>query len=106
MIEEGVKKSTYKKTKDATLQDLKKFQDFLCRKLYTYKHYQSMYPHSNQPAKSCRTAKGRKSNHIQEINREKLKFCPIMDQTRTQLQYITSNLTVLKTTLQKQVYNK
>ena len=63
MIKEGVKKSTYKKTKDATLQDLKKFQDFLCRKLYTYKHYQSMYPHSNQPAKSCRTAKGHKSNH-------------------------------------------
>ena len=57
MIKEGVKKSTYKKTKDATLQDLKKFQDFLCKKLYTYKHYQSMYPHSNQAAKSYGTAK-------------------------------------------------
>ena len=29
MIEEGVKKGTYKKTEDTTLQDLKKIQDFL-----------------------------------------------------------------------------
>ena len=31
MIGEGVKKGTYKKTEDATLQDLKKYQDFLYR---------------------------------------------------------------------------
>ena len=36
MIEEGVKKGTYKKTEDITLQDLKKNQDFLYRKFYTY----------------------------------------------------------------------
>ena len=31
MIGEGVKKGTYKKTEDTTLQDLKKYQDFLYR---------------------------------------------------------------------------
>ena len=35
MIEEGVKKGTYKKTEDITLRDLKKFQDFLYRNFYT-----------------------------------------------------------------------
>ena len=47
MIEEGVKKGTYKKTEDITLQDLKKFQDFLYRNFCTYEHHKSMYPHSN-----------------------------------------------------------
>ena len=42
-----------------------------------------MYPHSNQPAKLQRTAKTHKFNNIQEINKEKLKFCPIIDQTGT-----------------------
>ena len=83
MIEEGVKKGTYKKTEDTTLQDLKKFQDFLYRNFYTYEHYKSMYPHSNQPAKLYRTAKTHKFNNIQEINKEKLKFHPIIDQTGT-----------------------
>ena len=36
MIEKGVKKSTYKKTEDTTLQDLKKFQDFSYRNFDTY----------------------------------------------------------------------
>ena len=42
-----------------------------------------MYPHSNQPAKLYGTAKTHKFNNIQEINKEKLKFCPIIDQTGT-----------------------
>ena len=83
MIEEGVKKGTYKKTEDTNLQDLKKFHDFLYRNFYTYEHYKSMYPHSNQPAKLYGTAKTHKFNNIQEINQEKLKFCPIIDQTGT-----------------------
>ena len=83
MIEEGVKKCTYKKTEDTTLQDLNKFQDFLYRNFYTYEHYKSMYPHSNQPAKLYGTAKSHKFNNIQEINKEKLKFGPIIDQTGT-----------------------
>ena len=76
VIEEGVRKGTYKKTEDTTLQ-------FLYRNFYTYEHYKSMYPHSNQPAKLQRTAKTHKFNNIQEINKEKLKFCPIIDQTGT-----------------------
>ena len=83
MIEEGVKKCTYKKTEDTTLQDLNKFQDFLYRNFYTYEHYKSMYPHSNQPAKLYGTAKTHKFNNIQEINKEKLKFGPIINQTGT-----------------------
>ena len=71
MIEEGVKNGTYKKTEDTTLQDLKKFQDILYSNFYTYEHYKSMYPHSNQPAKLYGTAKKHKFNNIQKINKEK-----------------------------------
>ena len=42
-----------------------------------------MYPHSNQPAKLYGTAKTHKLNNIQEINKENLKFRPIIDQTGT-----------------------
>ena len=70
MIEEGVKKGTYKKTEDTTLQDLKKIQDSLYRNFYSYEHYKSMYPHSNQPAKLYVTAKTHKFNNIQEITRK------------------------------------
>ena len=80
MIKEGVKKGTYKKTEDKTLQDLKKCQDFLYRNFYTYKHYKSMYPQSNQPGKLYGT---HKFNNIHEINKEKLKFRPVIDQTET-----------------------
>ena len=83
IIEEGVKKGTYKKTEDKTLQDLIKFQNSLYRNFYTYEHYKSMYPHSNQPAKLYGTAKTHKFNNIQEINKENLKFRPIIDQTGT-----------------------
>ena len=67
MIEEGVKKDTYKKTEDTTLQDLKKIQEFFYRNFYSYEHYKSVYPHSNQPAKLYGTAKTHKFNNIQEI---------------------------------------
>ena len=42
-----------------------------------------MYPRSNQPAKLYRTAKTHKFNNIQEINKENLKFRPIIDLTET-----------------------
>ena len=42
-----------------------------------------MYPHSNQPAKLYGTAKTHKFNNIHEINKEKLKFHHIIDQTET-----------------------
>ena len=40
-----------------------------------------MYPHGNKPVKLYGTAKTRKFNNIQEINKEKLTFRPIIDQT-------------------------
>ena len=43
----------------------------------------NLCPHSNQPAKLYRPAKTHKFNNIQEINKEKLKFRPIIDQTGT-----------------------
>ena len=70
MIEEGVKKGTYKETEDTVLQDLKNFQDFLFRNLYTYEHYKCMYPHSNQPAKLYETAKTHKFKNIHEADKE------------------------------------
>ena len=60
---------------------MEKFQD-LFLDFYTYEHYKSVYPHSNQPAKLYGTAKTHKFNSIQEINKEKLKFRPIIDRTR------------------------
>ena len=51
MIEEGISKETYERTDDTTLQDLKRFQDFLYRNFYNYKNYHKMYPHSNQLVK-------------------------------------------------------
>ena len=59
---------------------MKKFQD-LFLDFYAYEHYKSVYPHSNQPAKLYGTAKTHKFNSNQEINKEKLKFRPIIDRT-------------------------
>ena len=68
MMQEGVKKGTYKKTEDTTLKGLKKIQDFLYRNFYIYKQQKSMYPHSNQPAKLHGAAKRHKFNNIHDIN--------------------------------------
>ena len=51
MIEEGISKETYERTDDTTLQDLKRFQDFLYRNFYNHENYHKIYPHSNQLAK-------------------------------------------------------
>ena len=42
-----------------------------------------MHPDSNQPAKLYKTARTHKFNSVHEINKEKLKFRPIIDQTGT-----------------------
>ena len=42
-----------------------------------------MCPHSNQPEKLYGTGKTHKFNNIKKINKEKLKLCPIIDQTGT-----------------------
>ena len=70
MIEEGISKGTYERTDDTTLQDLKRFQDFLYRNFYYYINYQKIYPHSNQPAKLHGTAKTHTFKNIKEIRKE------------------------------------
>ena len=83
MIEQGISKGTYERTDDNTLQDLKRFQDFLYRNFYNYENYDKMYPHSNQPAKLYGTAKTHKFKYVKEITKEQIKFQPIIDQTGT-----------------------
>ena len=85
MIEQGISKGTYERTDDNTLQDLKRFQDFLYRNFYNYENYDKItrYPHSNQPAKLYGTAKTHKFKYVKEITKEQIKFQPIIDQTGT-----------------------
>ena len=67
MIEESISKGAYERTDDTTLQDLKRFRDFLYRNFYKYENYHKMYPHSYQPAKLYGTAKTHKFKDIMEI---------------------------------------
>ena len=70
MIEQGISKGIYVKMDDTTLQDLKRFQDFLHRNFYNYKNYHKMYRHSKQPAKLYRIAKTHKFKDINEITKK------------------------------------
>ena len=47
MIKERINKGTYEWTDGTTFQDLKRFQDFLYKKVYNDENYNKMYPHSN-----------------------------------------------------------
>ena len=47
MIDDGIKKGIYEVTTDSTLQDLKRFQNFLYRNFKDYENYK-IYPHNNQ----------------------------------------------------------
>ena len=78
----GIKNGTYAETDDTTMQDLKRFQDFLCRNFKKYEHYNEMYPESNELAKMYCTAKTHKFGST-DIKLTKLKFHPIIDQTGT-----------------------
>ena len=84
MIDEGITNGTYAPTADTTLNDLKKFHDFLHRnfqdKFYCYK---DMRPGSNQPGRLYATAKTHKSSSLDETTIEKLKFRPIISQIGT-----------------------
>jgi len=48
------------KSTDNTFKDLKHFQDFIYRNFKNYKHYDKMYPRSNQPGQIYGTAKTHK----------------------------------------------
>ena len=47
MIDSGIKKGIYEVTTDSTLQDLKRFRDFLYRNFKDYENYK-IYPHNSQ----------------------------------------------------------
>ena len=83
MIEEGIKNRIYAETDDTTMQDLKRFQEFLRRNFKKYEHYNEMYNKSNEPAKMYGTAKTYKFESTNNIELTKLKFRPIIDQTGT-----------------------
>ena len=74
MINEEITNGTYAPTTDSTLNDLKKFQDFLRRNLKDkFAHYKDMRPVSNRPSRIYATAKTHKLNSLDEIV-ENLKF--------------------------------
>ena len=83
MIDKGIQDGVYTKTEDNTLQDLKRFQDFLYRNFSKYEKCNDMLPSSNQPAQSYRTAKTHKFDDINEITVDSLTFRPIIAQTGT-----------------------
>ena len=78
MIEEAISKGTYERTENTTLQDLKRFKDFLYRNFYNYENYHKMYPHSNQPTRLYGTPTTHKFKDIKEITKEQIKFWPII----------------------------
>ena len=84
MTDEGITNGTYAPTADTTLNDLKKFQDFLRRNLKDkFYRYKDMRPVSNQPGRLYATAKTHKFSSLDEITMEKLKFRPIISQIGT-----------------------
>ena len=77
MTEEGIKNGTYEEADDTTVQDFKRFQDFLCQNFKKYEHYNEMYLESNESAKI------HKFDSTDNIELTKLKFRPIIGQTGT-----------------------
>ena len=64
IIDEGIKNGIYTPTEDNTLNDLRKFQDFLQRNFKDkFARYEDMRPVSNQPGCIYATAK-----HTTETN--------------------------------------
>ena len=83
MIEARIKNGTYAEADDTTMKDLKRFQDFLRRHFKKYEHYTEIYPESNEPTKIYGTTKTHKFGSTDKIELTKLKFHPIIEQTRT-----------------------
>ena len=83
MIDVGIKNGICT-TEDNTLNDLRKFQDFLRRNFKDkFARYEDMRPVSNQPGRIYATAKTHKFNSLDEINVGNLKFRPIISQIGT-----------------------
>ena len=77
MTEEGIKNGTYEEADDTTVQDFKRFQDFLRQNFKKYEHYNEMYLENNESAKI------HKFDSTDNIKLTKLKFRPIIGQTGT-----------------------
>ena len=68
MIHDGIRQGIYSPTVDATLSDLKKFQDFLRRNFKgKYDRYEDMRPRSNQFGKIYATAKTHKFDSLENM---------------------------------------
>ena len=83
MINKGIKSGRYVECQDTTLSDLKLFQEFLWWNFKNYENYDKMRPVVNQPIKLFGTTKTNKIHNAKDIDVEKLKFRPIIDQTVT-----------------------
>ena len=83
MIDKGITNRTYEPNVDTTLNDLKKFQDFLRRNFKgKFDRYKDMRPVSHQPGRLSPTATTHKFSLLDEIT-EKLKFPAIISQVGT-----------------------
>ena len=83
MIGEGIKNDIYTPTKDNTLNDLKKIQDFLGRRFKDkFAKYEDIRPATNQPGRIYDTTKTQTFNSSNYINVDDLKLRPIISQIR------------------------
>ena len=83
MITNAIQKGVFVKTEDNILRALKLFHDFLYPNFKNNKHYNNMYPTSNQPAQLYGAAKTYKHEKIDDINVQSINFRPIIAQTGT-----------------------
>ena len=84
MIYEGIRNGIYTPTEDNTLNDLRKFQDFLQRNFNDkFARYEDMRPVSNQPGRIYATDKTHRFNSLDDIHVNNLKFRPIFFQIGT-----------------------
>ena len=69
MIDEGITNDLYTPTEENTLNDLRKFQNFLRRNLKDrFARYEDMRPLSSQPRRIYATPKIHKFNSLDDIN--------------------------------------
>ena len=69
MIDEGIRNGIYTPTEDNTLNDLRKFQEFLRRNFNDkFARYDDVRPVSNQPGRIYATAKTHRFNSLDDIN--------------------------------------
>ena len=89
MINEGIRISILTHTGNNTLNDLRRFQDFLRRNFKgKFTRYEDMRPVSNQHGRIYATAKSYKFNSLDEChNVDNLKFRPIIFQIGTYYTY-------------------